>query len=109
MELGEAAVGHLVLDQVLGDDADHAAAGLERAVGHRAHHAHLPAAEHHLPPTGGDGPAQLTRGGRVAGEAAGGGAAEHADAAQSHDIPLPNGRPRPALHPEGDLTGGDRN
>ena len=43
-QLGHSGVPHLALEQPARDDADHAPAGRQSAVGHRAHQAHLAAA-----------------------------------------------------------------
>src|SRR5581483_7949742 len=71
----DAAMADLGAQEMVGDDAGHLAAGAQRRIGHDAHEADPPAAEHDLDAGPGQAPAQLARRIAVALGAAAGGAA----------------------------------
>ncbi len=81
-QVGNARVGHLEVQQVARDHANHVAAAFEDGVGHGAHQAHVGAAVHKLDPALGDGGAQLSGSLEKARVVPRAGAGEDADAFQ---------------------------
>ena len=79
VELGQAGVGDLPVEQAAGDDADRLAAGGQHGVGELAHQAHARTAVDEPDPARREQLAQLTGGREIGGPRAGRRAAEHAD------------------------------